>query len=265
MSFDLQFSVCLYAINSHFCLMKKILVVSMIIIAMAVKGQEANHIPFFKKNTNIDLALSFGKGQFSNALSFNKYHPIGKKGNFKIGYGLRSINYFSDTKAYKTAPAKLTSGVQNPSALFKDNIIENIDTIILNKAQVNYINLTINLQYTFFKKLDIEFSIDAIGFSFGGRQNGSYNSSRWNTINGPIPSTVQADPTRFNLLLVSDNDLGNLYSEILARYHLNRHISIKAGASFQFIEYSTTRKLRLNNDRFRYKSFIPMLGVSYWL
>ncbi len=248
-----------------FVIMKPIFFIACAIFALKFYAQEVNKVPFFKKHTNIDLALSFGSGQFSNALSFNKYHPIGKKGNFKIGYGLRWTNYFSNAKDYKTAPAKLTSGVNNPSALFKENIVENIDTIILNKAQVHYINLAINLQYTFFKQLDLEFSIDAIGFSFGKRQNGTYNSTQWNLANGPIPSTIEANPARFNLLLVSDNDLGSLYSEILARYHLNSHISIKAGASFQFVEYTTTRKLRLDNDRFRYKSFLPMVGLSYWL
>ncbi len=245
--------------------MKKIFTVSFIIIAIALEAQEAQKVPFLKKNTNVDLALSFGDGQFSDALSFNKYHPIGKKGNFKIGYGLRWTNYFSGTKDYKTAPAKLTSGVQNPSALFKDNLVNNIDTIYIKKAQVSYVNLSINLQYTFFKKLDLEFSIDAIGLSFGQKQSATYYSSKWNPVDGPIPASLEVKPTFFNLLLVSDNDLGSLYSEILARYHVNKHVSVKVGAAFQFIEYTTNQKLRLDNNRFRYKSFLPMVGVSYWL
>jgi hypothetical protein len=234
-----------------------------LLILFIFSQEDANG--FLKTNTNVDLAIAAGQKQYAQALSFNKYHPIGKQGFFKIGYGLRFTNYFSSTKDYKTAPAKLTSGVENPSALFKENIIENIDTVLIVNPRVYYLNASINLQFTCFKKLDVEFNIDAIGFTLGSKRNGSYTSSKWDISNGPIPSTVDANPTRFNLLLVSDNDLGSLNSEILLRYHLNRHFSIKMGASFQFIEYTTTKRLRLDNNRFRYKSLMPMLGVSYWI
>lgn len=154
MSGELHFLNRLYFsnhLNLHLCTMKHLFAILLSTSVFLINGQDVNQIPFFKRNTNFDLALSFGTGQFSNALSFNKYHSIGNKGKFKIGYGLRLTNYFSESKDYKTAPAKLTSGVNNPSALFKENIIENIDTIVLNKAQLNYINLAINLQYTFLK------------------------------------------------------------------------------------------------------------------
>jgi hypothetical protein len=250
--------------NDHICRMKNSIVVILILFTSLMKAQETPKIPYFKKNTNVDLALSLAKEQSSIAVSFNKYHPVGKKGNFKIGYGLRFTHYQSATKDYKTAPAKLTSGVNNPSALFRDNLVNNIDTIFIKSPNVNYLNAVINLQYTFFKKLDLEFSIDVIGLTFGKQLSTTYFTSKWNPSDGPIPVNITAKPSAFNLLLVSDNDLGSLYSEILARYHINRHVSVKAGGSFQFIEYTTSKKLRLNNDRFRYKSFLPMVGVSYW-
>jgi hypothetical protein len=244
--------------------MKNSTIIILMFFAIHLAAQEPVKIPYFKKHTNIDLALSLGSGQSSIAFSFNKCHPVFRNGNFKIGYGLRWTHYQSATKDYKTAPAILTSGVNNPSALFRDNIVNNIDTIFIQSPNVNYLNTVINLQYTFFKKLDIEFSIDVIGFTFGKQQSVSYSTSKWNPADGPIPTGIGAKPTAFNLLLVSDNDLGSLYSEILARYHINKHVSLKAGGSFQFIEYTTNKKLRLDNDRFRYKSFLPMVGVSYW-
>jgi hypothetical protein len=234
------------------------------VFAIHLTAQEPVKIPYFKKHTNIDLALSLGKAQSSVSLSFNKYHSVLRNGNFKIGYGLRGTVYQSATKDYKTAPARLTSGFSDPTVLFRDNLVNNIDTVFVQSPSVNYLNAVINLQYTFFKKLDIEFNIDVIGLSFGRKQSVKYFTSKWNPADGPIPAGIEAKPTVFNLLLISDNDLGSLYSEILARYHINKHVSVKAGGSFQFIEYTTNKKLRLDNDRFRYKSFLPMVGLSYW-
>jgi hypothetical protein len=249
---------------THICGMKNSFTIVLIVFANLLNAQEAVKPSFFKRHTNVDLALSLGRAQSSIAISFNKYHPVFRNGNFKIGYGLRWTHYQSATKDYKTAPAILTSGVNNPSALFRENLVNNIDTIIVRSPSVNYLNAVINLQYTFFKKLDIEFSIDVIGLTFGKQQSATYSSSKWNPADGLIPANIEAKPTAFNLLLISDNDLGSLYSEILARFHINKHISVKAGGSFQFIEYTTNKKLRLDNDRFRYKSFLPMVGVSYW-
>jgi hypothetical protein len=251
--------------NLHIRKMKNVIIIILLVFDISLNAQEAVKIPFFKKNTNVDLALSIGGGQASIAFSFNKYHPMFRGGNFKIGYGLRFTHYQSETKDYKTAPAKLTSGVNDPSALFRENLVNNIDTVLIQTPNVSYLNAVINLQYTFFKKLDLEFSIDAIGLTIGKPKGATYASSKWNPADGPIPSGIVAKPTAFNLLLVSDNDLGSLYSEILLRYHINKHVSVKAGGSFQFIEYTTNKKLRLDNNRFRYKSFLPMLGVSYWL
>jgi hypothetical protein len=57
----------------------------------------------FKYNNNFDLALGIGAGGFSSSLSWVKFHGIGKKQRFKIGYSLRLSNYFGSDKVYKTA------------------------------------------------------------------------------------------------------------------------------------------------------------------
>jgi hypothetical protein len=235
------------------------------LVGSLLKAQDSTRLPYFQTNTNIELSFAALPKQASISLAFNKYHGIGKKKAFKIGYGLRWTSYFAGKQGYKTAPAMLTSGVNNPSALFRDNIVANIDTIYFTQSQVHYLNALVSLQYTFKGKLDLEFNIDVLGFSFGPKQNGVYRYSDVNFSNSSAPQNASAKPSTFNLLLVSDNDLGSLNSELLLRYRINKIFAIKFGAAFQFIESTTDIKWRLNNDRFRYKSLMPMIGMSYWL
>jgi hypothetical protein len=85
----------------------------------------------------------------------------------------------------------------------------------------------INFQYSISAKIQVGFNIDAIGVSFGRRGNGEY-------INHPdSPGTASgAEPTAFNILLISDNDRGSLNSELYAVYNLNKTWSLKISASF---------------------------------
>ncbi len=212
-----------------------------------------------KKTRNIDLAIA-GGGGFSPAISINQFWGIGKKAKFKIGTGIRLTAFFSGEKDYITAPAVLTSGEKGPQVLFKENILTNLDTLKLSKTGVTYINIPIHLQYDFNEKFEIGFNIDAIGLSFGGKQSGKFFAKESGTLNS---TTQSAKPTVFNLLLVSDNDLGSLNSELYARYWINEKLGIRAGASFQFAEYKTDKLLTFGNDRFRSKNLLPMIAVSY--
>ncbi len=207
-----------------------------------------------------DLALSTAGKQSTVALSWTKLYSIGEKKRFKIGYGARFSSAFHKNVEYVTAPARLTSGVANPTAMFRDNILANFDTISFNKAQINSLNATINLQYSFHPKFDLGFNIDAIGFSFGKKQVGVYTSSIYT--GGKVTSQT-AKPTGFNALLISDNDNGSLNSEFYARYWLTEKLGIRAGMVFIFAEYTTDKKLSLDNNRFRNKSSQAMLAVSY--
>lgn len=211
-----------------------------------------------KTQNYADVAVSFGGG-FSGALSYNKLIGIGKSKKFKIGLGLRLTSFVGKNLDYITAPAKLTSGETGPQILFKDNVNANLDTLKLNNSQTNALNLSIHLQYSI-KKIDIGFNIDAIGATFGGSQSGTFIAkSPKTTLNGSIQT---AKPTAFNALLVSDNDLGSLNSELYGRYWLNDKLGIRAGFSFQFSEYTTDKKLTFDNDRFRAKTLMPFVALS---
>jgi hypothetical protein len=209
----------------------------------------------------VDVTGSIGSGQGTGAASYFYNWKLGKKKRFEMGTGVRFTSYFANNRYYVTAPAKLTSGEQGPQVLFIESINENLDSVLLPKAQVNALNITFNLGYSITPRLYAGFYIDAIGFSFGARQDGRY-------FNGNNSSAVTAKPTGFNWLLVSDNDLGTLNSEFFIRYYIKDQWSIKAGYQFLFTEYTTDREVQTfpeNNDRFRNKSSAFLLGVVYQL
>ena len=216
----------------------------------------------FAQSTNqrfVDLSVA-AVGGFSPALSYSHLWGIGKKGKFKIGTGLRFTYFTKGNADLITAPASLTSGKKGPQVLFTESILSNFDTLKVAKVGVGYLNIPIHLQYNFSNKFEVGFNIDVIGFSFGSKQNGTFYASDSKSLN---KSTQSAKPTPFNLLLVSDNDLGSLNSELYARYWLNDKIGLRAGLSFQFVEYTTDKKLTFENDRFRTKALLPMFAISY--
>ncbi len=229
---------------------------SILFLATFLSGSAMAQYEGPRRQKYVDVALAAGDG-FSPALSFQSLYG----GRFKIGWGVRYTGYFGKSTEFVTAPAKLTSGKTSPAVLFTENILSNFDTLTLNKVQSNALNAVINLQFAISRRFEVGFNIDAIGLSFGAQQTGLFRSA---SESQALDNSVQmAKPTSFNLLLVSDNDLGNLNSELYARYWLSDRIALRAGLSFNFVEYTTGRELTFDNDRFRYKSLLPMVAVSF--
>lgn len=214
----------------------------------------------FKYNNNFDLALAAGNNQFSGALSWVHFHGIGKNKKFKVGYGIRLTSYYGKNQNYLTAPAILTTKQTGPQVLFSETFSENIDTFFVSNAQSNAVNISINFQYSFTPKFEIGFNICAIGFSFGANQSGKFISSIWPANNSGIQ---KASPTPFNFLLIDDNDIGMLNSELYGIYWLTVKTGIKAGFSLLHTEYTTNNKLTFANDRFRNESLMGMAGIIY--
>jgi hypothetical protein len=222
--------------------MKKLVILSITLLCFAVSAFSQTKYP--AKTTDADVAVSFGNG-FSTALSYNKQVGLGTQKRFKIGAGVRLTSFFGKKLDFITAPANLTS---KP---------EMIDTINFAGVQSNALNLNIQLQYSF-NKLDLGFNIDAIGASFGASQSGKVAAST-STLN---KSTQAAKLSSFNILLVGDNDLGSLNSELYARYWFTEKIGLRVGGSFQFIEYTTDKVIAFDNQRFRLKTLQPFVALS---
>ncbi len=205
-----------------------------------------------------DATVAVGKSKGTVSFLYGYDWQFGNKEKFAVGVGGRFTAFIGRDQYYRTAPAKLTSGSTGPLVIFKPDNEANIDTFLVKSPQVNSLNLLINVRYAWSNRLHLGFNIDAIGFSFGGEKEGTY-------LNFPEGAVSTANPTAFNVLLISDNDRGSLNSEFYARYFLNKKWALKAGAQFHFTEYTTDTEVQQfpePNDRFRNKSLMVALGVS---
>ncbi|MBC8109708.1 MAG: hypothetical protein H7Y04_01470 [Verrucomicrobia bacterium] len=234
---------------------KQAILIGFLCVSLNVFSQQSNHL--FEATVNV------GNKQFASALSWNQQYGIGKSKRFKVGYGLRLSNYFGADQNYITAPAKYTSGKSSLAALFTENIEVNLDTLFVPRPQLNFLNAAVYLTYSFFdERLDVGMNIDVIGFSVGSKRKGTFVSDGRTGI-------ADAKPTTFNLLLISDSDLGSLNSEWYLRFWFQKKWAVKAGYQFLFTEYTTDTKIQQlpnsndTNDRFRNKSAMLMLGVTY--
>lgn len=214
-----------------------------------------------KQSDYIDATFAIGSN--AGTLSFSYLHNwrIGKQQKFSVGVGVRASGFLGANVYYVTAPAKLTSGSTGPLVLFKENIVQNIDSLLVKSPQVNALNVMVNIDYRLTPRFTVGFNIDAIGFSFGSNKNGNY-------INGVEGNNTEAKPTSFNILLVSDNDRGTLNSELFLKYLLTDKWFVKGGGQFLFTEYTTktkVQKLPEENDRFRNKALLFCIGITYKL
>ncbi len=234
--------------------MKKLLLIAILLSSSLLYAQDQPIKPLYKEGHTFDIAFAGGKDVAQASMSWSHLHGFGKKEQrFKAGYGIRFGTFFGGNLFYTTAPSKYTS----------DDAL--VDTLSLINAQVNNLNINIHLQYTLFKKLDIGFNIDAIGFSFGAEQKGSIVSSSLDPGYSPVQ---KSKPTAFNLLLVGDNDKGSLTSEFYVRYWLSPKWAIRGGFNYFFSEYTTAEELSFNNgdvsnDRFRNKAYMGFIAVSF--
>lgn len=213
------------------------------------------------QRVELQATAAAGSTQGSAGFLVGKDWEFGKRKKLAVGIGGRFTSYFGANQYYITAPAELTSGSTGPFVIFKENIVENIDTFLIKSPQVNCLNVLINLRYKCNEKIIVGFNIDVIGFSFGGSKRGNY-------INGFQGGMENASPTNFNLLLISDNDRGSLNSELYGKYYWNDTWGFKLGAQFLFTEYTTDTEVQQTpepNDRFRNKSLMIAVGVTHKL
>jgi hypothetical protein len=203
--------------------------------------------------------LAIGKSQGSLAFAYHYGWKIGKKERLELGTGLRLTSYFGQNKNYRTAPAKLTSGSTGPGVIFTEDIPANIDTFFISAPNSYMLNLMITINYRLTTRWQAGFNIDAIGYSFGSSRSGTY-------INGTTSLSTTAHPTPFNLLLISENDLGSLNSEMYVRYSLGGPWLIKLAYQLVFTEYTTETAVQTYpepNDRFRNKASMLSLGAVF--
>jgi len=250
--------------------MKKIsiLIVAMVTLFPAIAQKKKN--PYLRQTTSELGAMLSTSGKLSAvSLSVNQYWGVGrKKQSFKIGLGGRLTSAFgSKDLLYMTAPAKLTSEKTGPAVFFADQVPSNIDTLKVESTQVNAVNLYLALRYDFKRKWGAEFNIDLAGFGFGGSKSSVLTYGE----NSDATRITTAKPSPRNALLISDNDIGSLSSELYLSYLYKMNLKLKVGASFLFNEYrvdnpvlyTTQRGTVVGTDRYRNKSLTASIGANY--
>jgi len=193
-------------------------------------------------------SLSGSAGSIQGSVYVDYFHAwkLGKSKKMEVGFGGRFTSYFGSNQYYSSAPASLAAD---------DN---KIDSLHIQNAQVNALNVAIHLGYRLSPRLGAGFNIDALGFSFGGKQSTTYLSE------GESQAT-SAKPTLLNTLLIGNNDHGALNSEFFLRYFFKKGFAVKIGYQYLFTEYTTesqVQQLPEVNDRFRNKSSMISLGIT---
>ena len=192
------------------------------------------------------FSVAIGSNQGSISVDYFHSWKLGRFKNIEVGIGGRLTSYFGTSKYYSSAPSSLAADEKKS------------DSLLLQSPQVNALNLAINLGYRISPKFGAGFNIDALGFSFGGRQSALY-------INGNQSQSTSAKPTSFNVLLVGNNDQGSLNSEFYLRYFFKEKLAIKLAYQHLFTEYtsdSEVQQLPEANDRFRNKANLVSLGIT---
>jgi len=189
---------------------------------------------------------SIGSSQGSIYTDYFHVWKLGKSKKMEVGLGGRFTSYFGSKQYYTSAPASLAS---------EDN---KIDSLHVQNAQMNALNVAVHLGYRFSPKFGAGFNIDAIGLSFGGRQSTTYLAKGESQLASATPST-------WNTLLVGNNDHGTLNSEFFVRYFFKSDFAIKVAYQYLFNEYTTNEEIQQlpeANDRFRNKSSMLSIGIT---
>ncbi len=192
------------------------------------------------------LTGAYGEREGSASVEFFHNWKLGKSRKFLIGIGGRFTSYFGSDHYFSSAPASLASDDTKS------------DSLLLPSSNIFALNAAINLAYRITDKFDVGFDIDAIGLSFGGKQDGFY-------LNGNMGQATMASPTSFNVLLIGNNDRGTLNSEFYIRYFFKENLGIKVAYQYLFTEYTTdtaVQQVPEANDRFRHKAQMVSLGIT---
>jgi hypothetical protein len=215
--------------------------------ASGLRAQENNRKFAFSAEAGVRVAAGMAGG----GISAWAYRGIGSKQKFMVGLGIRQTSHFSRDLEYITAPAEFTSDEKN------------LDTMKLSSGSIHSVNLAIDLRYRFSNAFSVGFNIDAIGISSGPEQTGNLKSLNSSGISQSF--STKAKVTSLNALLVGDNDIGTLNSELYVAYGFNDQWAAKLSASYLFTEYTTDKKYidGIDNDRYRNKSMGLAIALQY--
>lgn len=241
-----------YQFLSYFAPMKSALFLVVFILNFQFAFSQKNKSALSAFDVSIATNADFASAE---ALSWYRIHPVALKKKFSLGYGLRFTAMQNNHQKFITAPAKVSEG-----NFFKKQNEAKLDSFFVPSSVIFSFNTMIYLHYQFNTKWSLSFNIDAFGLSFGKKVKGTFESYSL----GQMPSQQSAKVTPFNALLTGDYDWGSLNSEFSVNYKFKNNWVLRPGITFLFAEYTTDNNLAFNNNRFRKKTLLPMIGLSYF-
>lgn len=205
----------------------------------------------------IELGIASGNGSIVLHTSYVHTYALGLKKNMKVGYGVRLswLRSFDDL-SYVTAPGHIRTGETGWQSLWSSSVAARLDTFVTENPAIGSVNLGFYTSYFFNPLFEVGLFAEIVGFGFGIEQDGIYNSPDQQH----IPSTVSADPEKFNFLPLSR---GAYQAEFFARYWIAPRLGWKAGLNLYRSEYVADQPLNFGNRRFKNLSAMFSVSISY--
>jgi hypothetical protein len=214
--------------------------------------------------TRMDVGVAWKDKSLNIGFLYNQYLKLDRKGIFQVGWGVRGSHLRTNTLDYTTAPSELTHG-KSGLAINAPLVMQNIDTLQL-KTSITSFNFNLGFQLSLFNRLDLGANADILGFALGSRRSGFYlGSSGFNKVDSlNLHRTYQeAAPSGFALQLPQDHVKGTLNSELFARLRITERVAVKVSYLLAVSEYKTNNILVDDNRRFRLRSKMLYVGLSF--
>lgn len=220
-------------------------------------------------DSRITSGFDLGTGWKDKAWTLSGlYHQslkIDRRGLLQVGWGVRGAHFRGKELDFTTAPSQLTKGKTGFSALNAPIILRQIDTLQM-RTGITSFNFNLSAQISLFNRLDIGANVDILGFALGNRRAGYYLGSKgYNKVDSlNLHKTYQqARPARLNFLWLGDERRGNLNTEIYARIYVTQRVGVKVSYLFTTNEYRTDQPLVDDNRRFRFRSQMIFVGLTF--
>lgn len=214
--------------------------------------------------TGIDIGAAGNDKSWNVGFLYNQYLKADRKGIFQVGWGIRGSHLKTNTLEYTTAPSSLTKG-QSGLALNAPTILKNLDTLQI-RTGITSFNFNVGVQVSLFNRLDIGANADILGLALGTGRTGFYlGSSGFSKVDSlNLHQTYQgARPTGLAIQLPGDHLKGTLNSELFVRLRFTEKVAVKVSYLLAVSEYKTDNVLVDDNRRFRFRSKMFYVGLSF--
>ncbi|AQG78465.1 hypothetical protein [Spirosoma montaniterrae] len=224
-------------------------------------------------SSGIDLGMGYTKDNYNPSFAYYQLLNLGEKKRFSVGWTFRFAPYYGDNLNFYTAPARLTREKSGFSALAAPLVERNIDTVRFDFITATSANLGIRVQVNL-GIVDIGASADLLGITYGRWRTATYRSSTGlfqPDSSGSVPQPFRGAnnqqrgyPTRFNVRMLGDNDIGTLNTEVYARLKITQNIKLKLG--YQWLTVGVTMQNRdvvSDNNRFRHRAGLAYAALTF--